>query len=354
MLKRSQGKEPPSGQESSLSPLLEPLLAVHSAPDAAWLVDAAMTAAERGVGALYGFLYLGDESGRLRGEEPASRERMGPLARVNQLLGTDVTRLEIEPEALPAVAQALRDGRAISVDSLADILPLQLKEKQAAKAQRQLGVSEIWLAPIRANNETMGLIVLLLPANHTASIEVAEALGRHVAVALVNLREGEAARKRGELDVVRWIHDERKFVEQLSLEVQRAVRHERPLSLLLVRMDSYGELRRRHGRFLAERVLRRVAATMEDAMRATDFLGAFKDHGFASILVEADEVAASNAKSRLLATLGNIDLLRANLPGLDLQFSCATVTMEKSGATAEDLLAAADQLLGNLPQEQVA
>jgi len=358
MLKRFRGKEPPvAGQEpASLSPLLEPLLAVHSAPDAGWLADAAMTAAERGVGALYGFLYLAaDDSGRLRGEEPASRERIGPLARATQLLGSDPTALTIDPEASPSVAEALREGRATAVESLAGVLP-QLNEKQAEKAQRQLGVGEIWLVPIRANNETMGLLVLLMPANHSATIETAEALGRHIAVALANLRGSEAARKRGELDAVRWIHDERKFTEQLGIEIQRAARHQRPLSVLLVRVDGYAELRRRHGRFLAERVLRRVAATMEDAMRATDFLGAFKDDGFAAILVEADETAAENAKSRFLGALAKIDLPKANLPSLDLSYSCAIVTMEKGGSTAEDLLAAAGERLGTQPQpqEQVA
>jgi len=355
MLKRSQGKEPPPSQEASLSPLLEPLLAVHSAPDTAWLADAAMTAAERGVGALYGFLYVGDESGRLRGEEPASRERIGPLARATQLLGADPTTLKLDPEASPAIAAALREGRATKVETIAEALP-QLEGKQAAKAQRQLGVAEVWLAPVRANNETMGVFLLLMPANHSASIEAAEVLGRHIAVALGNLRESEAARKHGELDVVRWIHDERKFVEQLGLEVQRAARHERPLSVLLVRVENYGELRRLHGRFLAERILRRVAATMEDAMRATDFLGAFNGDGFASILVEADETAASNAKSRLLATLAKIDLQKANLPELKLAFSCAVVTMEKGGSTAEVLLAAAAERLGAPAEaeEQVA
>ena len=244
MLKRTRGKEPPAaGQEpASLSPLLEPLLAVHSAPDAGWLADAAMTAAERGVGALYGFLYIGDESGRLRGEEPASRERIGPLARATQLLGSDPTALTIDPEASPSVAEALREGRATTVESLAGVLA-HLDQKQAEKAQRQLGVGEIWLVPIRANNETMGLLVLLMPANHSATIEAAEALGRHIAVALANLRDSEAARKRGELDAVRWIHDERKFTEQLGIEAQRAARHQRPLSVLVVRVDGDGCVR---------------------------------------------------------------------------------------------------------------
>lgn len=349
MLKRNDGKEPsqaPDAASSAVSPLLERLLAVHNASDLPWLTDAAMTAAERGVGALYGFLYLGAESGGLRGEEPASRERIGALARVNQILGKDPTRLTIGPDSCPPVAEALRDGKGVATQSLSAVLPFQPDAEQAAKAQRKLGVSEAWIVPIEANNETMGVFVLLMPENHSASMEAAEVLGRHVAVALANLREGEAARKRGELDAVRWIHDERKFVEELGIELRRSARHERPLSLLIVRVDDYAEVRRRHGRFLAERALRRVAATMEDAMRATDFLGAYGEDGFAAILVEADETAADNAKNRYLATLEKLDLSRANLPGLELHFSCVVATMKKGGSTSEELLAAAEEQLG--------
>jgi diguanylate cyclase (GGDEF)-like protein len=359
MLKRDDNKVPAQAEEtasSPVSPLLEPLLAVHNASDIPWLTDAAMTAAERGVGALYGFLYLGAESGGLRGEEPASRERIGALARVTQILGKDPTRLTIYPESCPAVAEALRNGKAVAAESLGSVLPFQPEEKQAVKAQRKLGVSEAWIVPIEANSETMGIFLLLMPENHSASMEAAEVLGRHVAVALANLREGDAARKRGELDAVRWIHDERKFIEELGIELQRSARHERPLSLLIVRVDDYGELVRRHGRFLAERALRRVAATMEEAMRATDFLGAYGEDGFAAILVEADETAAENARNRYQATLGKLDLSRANLPGLELHFSCVVATMKKGGSTPEELLGAAEQQLGvpTSGEEQVA
>ena len=38
--------------DSQQSPLVEPLLAIHSAPSVSWLADSTATAAERGLGAL--------------------------------------------------------------------------------------------------------------------------------------------------------------------------------------------------------------------------------------------------------------------------------------------------------------
>ena len=262
--------------------------------------------------------------------------------RVTQILGKDLTRLTIDPGVCSAVAEALAEGKCVATDSLGDVLPFEPDANRAARAQRKLGVSEAWIVPVKANSEAMGVFVLLMPENHDASMDAAEVLGRHVAVALANLRQGEAARKLGALDAVRWIHDERKFIEELALELQRSARHERPLSLLIMRADGYAEAHRRYGRFLAERALRRVAATMEEAMRATDFLGAYGEDGFAAILVEADEVAADKAKTRYLAVLEKLDLSRANLPGIELHFSCAVATMRKGGSSPEELLAAAE------------
>ncbi len=350
MLKKDESKESANiaVEVSSVpaSPLLEPLIAVHSASDGAWLADAAMTAAQRGIGALYGFLYLAAESGLLRGQEPASPERIGALARVTQTLGVDPTRLTIDPQGCPSIEEALHNSRGVTAASLATVLPFESDQDMAEKAQRKMGVSEVWVVPIEANSETMGVLVLLMPENHSASLAAAELLGRHVAVAFANLREGDAARKRGELDVVRWIHDERRFTEELGIEMQRSARHQRSLSILIVRVDGYAELRRRHGRFLAERALRRVASTMEEAMRATDFLAAYGEDGFAAILVEADQTAAQNAKIRYSATLAALDLSRANLPGLELHFSCAVATMKEGGSSPEELLAAAEEQLG--------
>jgi diguanylate cyclase (GGDEF)-like protein len=184
-----------------------------------------------------------------------------------------------------------------------------------------------------------------MPAKPPASRQVAALFGRHVAVALENLREEEAGRKRGELDAVRWVYDEQRLEDQLTREIQRAERHDRPLSILLLRVQNLDELRERYGRFLADRVLRQIAGALEDAMRNTDFLGAFKEDGFAGILVEADKIAAERAKTRLGAALVEIRLPQANLPDLQVDLACATATFPEGGTVAKEMIAAAEAKL---------
>jgi diguanylate cyclase (GGDEF)-like protein len=322
--------------------LLEPLLAVHSSANIGWLADSSASAAERSLGALYAFLLLADTGGRLVGQQPASDERLRSLVKVHQVLGIDPATVRFAQQDKPIIDEALKSRQMALASELADVLPLPVE--QARKAQRQLAVDKIWVTPVYWAGESLGVLLLFMPPNPPATLPLAALLGRHVAVALDNLREEEAGRKRGELDAVRWVYDERRFREELNQEVQRGRRYDRPLSILVVRMRNLGELRARYGRFLAERSLRQLANHLSEEVRNTDFLGAFQEDGFACILVESDASGAELARTRLLNAVKSRQLF-SNLPDADVQLACATASLMIDGETTEQLLRAASEKL---------
>lgn len=329
--------------------LLEPLLAVHSAANPGWLADSGASTAERCLGALYAFLFLTDSTGRLVGQPPASDERLRSMVKIHQILGTDPTGIRFAQEEKPMVDEALKSRQMAIADDLADVLPVPPEDAQ--KAQRQLAFDKVWVAPVYWAGESLGLLLLLMPPNPPATPQLAALLGRHVAVALDNLREEEAGRKRGELDAVRWVYDERRFREELGQEVQRGRRYDRPLSVLVVRLRNLGEIRARYGRFLAERALRQLANHLSEEVRNTDFLGAFQDDGFACILVESDAGGAELARVRLLNAVKSRQLF-SNLPDADVQLACATASLMADGETTDQLLrVAAERLEGDASGE---
>ena len=331
--------------DSQQSPLVEPLLAIHSAPSVSWLADSTATAAERGLGALYSVFYVTDASGRLSAVTPASGPQKGALARLSQAVGFDFGAVKIDPAERPQLAVALAEGRTLSIDDLSDVLPRPLDDERLKSLERELGVAAAIVAPFHRNGESSGVLLLLVGRGQAGSVGYAESLARHVAVALTNLREREAGRKRGEVDAVRWVYDERRFSEELGQESRRAKRHERPLSVLVVRILNLEELQARYGRFLAERVLRQVAGRLDDAMRDTDFLGASASDGFGAILIEADQDGADRAEERLLAGLHEMKLPHTDLPNLEIQLGCATATLPQDGETTDELIAAAESRL---------
>ena len=326
------------------TPLSEPLLAIHSAPSVNWLADSTATAAERGLGALYSVFYVLDASDRLSPVTPVSGPQKGALARLSQVLDCDIGAVKIDPKERPQLAIALAEGRTLIIEDLSDALPQPLDADQLQALEHELGVASAIVAPLHRNGESSGLL-LLLAGRQVSFAADAESLARHVAVALSNLREREAGRKRGEVDAVRWVYDERRLSEELGQESRRAKRHERPLSVLIVRILNLEELQARYGRFLAERVLRQVAGRLDDAMRDTDFLGASASNGFGAILIEANQDGADRAEERLLAGLHEMKLPHTDLPNLEIRVGCATATLPQDGETAEELSAAAESRL---------
>jgi diguanylate cyclase (GGDEF)-like protein len=347
-----QERRAPAPSDGPETPLLEALLGVHSAQTRGWLADACATAAERGLGALYGLLYLLDASGRLCGVRPASSARRRGLAALKLALEADPADLRFDPQGVPLVRQALSGDRLAVAAGLDQALILPQPSERIASAQRALGIDAAWLAPLHWDGDSSGLLLLLMPANAQAAPALAELLARHAAVAFANLQEEERARRRGELDAVLWVYDERRFMEQLAQEVRRAERHKHPLSILLVRVENIEALRARYGRFLADWLLRQLAGRLADAMRDSDFLGAFREDGFAMILVEADAEAATRAADRLLAPLDGLDVHLPELSDLELRLDHATATLGPDGATADELVDVCEARLGRGEQRR--
>ena len=134
-------------------------------------------------------------------------------------------------------------------------------------------------------------------------------------------------------------------------ELGRAGRHERPLSVLLLRVVNLEEVHRCLGRFLAERLLRRLGAVLNEQIRGSDFLGSYGDDGFALVMAETDAGAASQAASRLLPFVLRTEPEWTIQPQPELRYGSAT--FPEDGGTPEALLAAAEGRLETIVPEEL-
>jgi diguanylate cyclase (GGDEF)-like protein len=322
--------------------LAEALLGIHSAVTEEWLVEAAVTAAERSLGALYTFIFLTDASGRMAGREPASEARARALNRVHKALGQPLARMKLSPDAETPVGVTSGEHRPVSSERLADLLAGAVAPEDCDRAQKQLGVAWCCLSPVEMSAQQLGVALFMfgkegIPVSHI------RLLCDHLAQALINLRQRDAARHRGEIDPVRWVSDERRLTEQLEREMGRATRHERPLSIMILRVSNLEDVACRFGRFLAERLLRRLGAVFSEQVRGSDFLGSYQEDGFALIMAETDAEAAARAAGRLLPFLLNGEPEWAAGPRPELRYGVAS--FPEDGSTAESLLATAEARL---------
>jgi diguanylate cyclase (GGDEF)-like protein len=82
------------------------------------------------------------------------------------------------------------------------------------------------------------------------------------------------------------IHNKRYFMEFLEREHQRAVRHGRPLSLLMIDVDHFKSVNDDHGHINGDRLLRQVASRARGFVRRDECFARYGGEEFGMILPE--------------------------------------------------------------------
>ena len=82
------------------------------------------------------------------------------------------------------------------------------------------------------------------------------------------------------------VHNKRYFMEFLEREHQRAIRHHRPLSMLLLDVDHFKRVNDEHGHINGDRLLRQVASRISGFVRRDECFARYGGEEFAMILPE--------------------------------------------------------------------
>jgi diguanylate cyclase (GGDEF)-like protein/PAS domain S-box-containing protein/putative nucleotidyltransferase with HDIG domain len=136
------------------------------------------------------------------------------------------------------------------------------------------------------------------------------------------------------------LKNHRTFQERLAEEIQRAVRYELPLSLLLIDVDCFKSYNDTFGHPAGDQILRQVAHVLQSNIRATDFAARYGGEEFVIILPHTAAEGACHMGENLRTALE-----QAYWPerAITASFGVATWTPETAHATA--LIAQADTAL---------
>jgi diguanylate cyclase (GGDEF)-like protein/putative nucleotidyltransferase with HDIG domain len=133
----------------------------------------------------------------------------------------------------------------------------------------------------------------------------------------------------------------RGFEERFDLELARARRGGRPLSILLGDVDHFKKVNDRLGHEAGDNALRRLSAVVEASRREIDTAARIGGEEFALVLPETDEHGANRFAGRLRAA---VRAAFAEQP-VPLTISFGIATFPSHGKTRESLLRAGDQAL---------
>jgi diguanylate cyclase (GGDEF)-like protein len=202
--------------------------------------------------------------------------------------------------------------------------------------------------PLTNHGETMGILVLeaddAAHADHQW-VRLSSAAAEQLASALGSIALRETLRAQSIRDELTGLFNRRFFEEALERETRRALRLDRPLSLLLFDIDHFKRFNDTWGHEAGDAVLREVGTLVRTMFRTEDVGCRYGGEEFVLILSDTD---LEGGRLRAEELREAVQLLRVRHNGqlLDtITLSIGLSTTAEHGATGASLLAAADHAL---------
>ena len=201
--------------------------------------------------------------------------------------------------------------------------------------------------PILVDDESRGVLNVADPLDGRSFGEddliTLELLASHIGACLLQQEQGEAMQRLAETDPLTWLFNRRHFDSRLEAELNRALRAEHLLALLMIDVDQFKSINDRFGHRTGDAVLRLVATGIKQAVRLYDVPTRYGGDEFAIILPEADSEVASRVARRVLEKTA-AQVLPAELAsaGRTIGLSIGIATFPRPSGDAPALIESAD------------
>jgi two-component system cell cycle response regulator len=142
----------------------------------------------------------------------------------------------------------------------------------------------------------------------------------------------------------------RRFLEHyLRNELARATRHKTSLAVALVDVDHFKRLNDDFGHAAGDRVLRRIAQTLEGAVRRTDLIARYGGEEFVVVLPESTAAQAMMRMEKIREAIASAALpldkhkARSSNANVKVTISVGIASWPEDGKLATELIASADR-----------
>jgi diguanylate cyclase (GGDEF)-like protein len=274
----------------------------------------------------------------LRDDLVPSLERLDALSRLNEIpsfigaLGREIAQAD---------ESGFRHG-----GPLATLARDHAREREALGFAPREVVTEflllrrvLWrfLAPRRALLDSVEVRIVERSLDETIDRLVVECVGAYFDRATTELAD------RARRDGLTGLLNHQAFSEELQLELERARRYRRDLSVVFCDVDRFKQINDTLGHLEGDRVLERIAASLREITRGSDFAGRLGGDEFAVCLVETDLESGHAFVRRLeghVSELSETDVLPQGVA-----ISAGVAQFPADGSTVPELLRRADTRL---------
>jgi diguanylate cyclase (GGDEF)-like protein/PAS domain S-box-containing protein len=142
-------------------------------------------------------------------------------------------------------------------------------------------------------------------------------------------------------DSLTGLYNSRHFYSQIEVEIERAQRYQRPLSLLLLDVDKFKLFNDTYGHLEGDRVLSGLAQVIRDCIRLSDSAYRYGGEEFVAILPETDSAEAIRVAERLRSSFAEMKL--TTMAGDETTMTVSIgVSCFRSGDDAKEFIRRAD------------
>lgn len=274
----------------------------------------------------------------LRDETVPSLERLDPLARLDDI-----------PSFIGALGREIGEAHSNGFRRGGLLATLA---RDHAREREELGFSPtevvteflllrrvLWrfLAPRRSPLGMDEELVLEHRLDETIDRLVVECVGAYFDRATSELAD------RARRDPLTGLLNHQAFAEELEAELERARRYRRDLALVFCDVDSFKQVNDTFGHLEGDRVLQRIAVSLRDTIRGSDFTGRLGGDEFGVCLVETDLASGHAFLERLERNVAELSESGAVPRGVAV--SAGVAHFPADGANPEELLRRADARL---------
>lgn len=204
--------------------------------------------------------------------------------------------------------------------------------------------SDLLVLPLTAEERHLGALVLQVPVvlrgpQGRRLLNEVERGATYAAAALDRVQRLAQLQRLASTDELTRIANRRGFLTSLDREIARSLRHDEPVTLVLLDLDRFKEINDVHGHPAGDEALRNAAAALAIACRDLDVPARYGGEEFAVVLPECDLERAASVAERFRAAISAAPAVTR------LSASAGVATFPSQARDAEQLIKAADSAL---------